>query len=414
MSLDILKMLIQSACSEGEIMDADKKLLSQKAEELGISSEELQKMINAQLKGQTYNPVISVKPEDQQKTVETKIVEEPVIPNVLKQSVKNDVTPPEFPKTEEAIPPIPEVKKEQIPVIPPISEEKKQIIPEVKLQQPIVEEKKVTPEKQVQKSTESRPPTSGGKSKIIPILLIVGVILVVVVGFVFKDKIFGKKEKNGTEQTTDNSKKSVNNEDKYKKFMEKGKTAFAGAEYLKSKNNFDSALVYKKGDADAKTWSTKIQTILILLNEANELYKNKNIARAAMRYDSLLKIAPDEKTSAENLKICKDIISKATQLKAKKSETEKKYGFEDPKGNIVIDFIFINAKDFYRNLAAVQNSANKWGIIDESYLKTRKTVVDFKYDDVKTDNVGYVCRINGDGHFYAFFWRNGKLQQAHY
>ncbi len=425
MSLDILKMLIESACSEGEIMEADKELLSKKAEELGISPVELQKMIDAQIKGENYSPVIQKVSETNQQNIEKQVVDEPVIPNILKQSLKKEiVSEPAILKNEKVE--IPEVKKEEIPIIPSILDEKKTFVSEIKEEKNLVsdvkstkleekihtEENKTVTENQAQKNTETSPPKSSGKSKIVPILLLVGVVILVVAGFVFKDKIFGKSKENNTEQADGSN--SANAEDLYKKFMESGKTSFAGAEYLKAKNSFDSALVYKKGDTDASTWSSKIQSILSLLNDANELFKNKNIARAELRYDSLLKIAPDEKTAGENLKICKDIIAKAKKLKVQKSQSEGKYGFADSEGNIVIDFIFTNAKDYYGNLAAVQNSANKWGLIGEDYLKTHKTVVDFKYDNVHTQGPGYSCRINGDDHYYAFFWRGGKLVEQRY
>ena len=50
MSPEILKMLIENACSEGVISDSDKLLLSKKAQELGISPQELDRMIDSQLK----------------------------------------------------------------------------------------------------------------------------------------------------------------------------------------------------------------------------------------------------------------------------------------------------------------------------------------------------------------------------
>jgi hypothetical protein len=411
-------------------------LLTKKAEELGISQIELQKMIDAQIKGQTYEPVISknAPPVD---IPEIKVHEETIVPNVLKQSVKKEVITEPIKKEDispvsevknEIIPPVIEIKKEEI-VIPEALKEKKIVVPEKKkevvvtppeiIQKPEKEvitthEEKKTTSTPPQKNTETAPPSTGGKSKMLPIIAIgVVVALLVVLGFVFKDKIFGGHSDSDQDFSDDKS-QMVNADDMYKKFMEAGKTAFAGSEYLKSKNNFDSALVYKKADADATSWSSKIQTILTLLNEANELFKNKNIARAEMRYDSLLKFAPDEKTAAENIVKCREIIGKAANLKAKKSENEGKFGFEDADGNIVIDFVFMNAKDYFGKLAAVQNSANKWGLIGEDYPKTKKTVVDFKFDNVQKQSPGYSCRINGDDHYYAFFLQGGKLVERKY
>ncbi len=59
MSIDILKMLIESACSEGSISNEDKTLLSKKAIDLGINQTELDSMIEISLKGESLDDIKS-------------------------------------------------------------------------------------------------------------------------------------------------------------------------------------------------------------------------------------------------------------------------------------------------------------------------------------------------------------------
>lgn len=51
MSIEIMKMLIQSACGDGTLSDADRKLLEKKASDFNISQDQLNKMIEAELNG---------------------------------------------------------------------------------------------------------------------------------------------------------------------------------------------------------------------------------------------------------------------------------------------------------------------------------------------------------------------------
>ena len=51
MSIERMKMLIQSACGDGTLSDVDRKLLEKKASDFGISQDELNKMIDAELNG---------------------------------------------------------------------------------------------------------------------------------------------------------------------------------------------------------------------------------------------------------------------------------------------------------------------------------------------------------------------------
>lgn len=51
MSIERMKMLIQSACGDGTLSDVDRQLLEKKASDFGISQDELNKMIDAELNG---------------------------------------------------------------------------------------------------------------------------------------------------------------------------------------------------------------------------------------------------------------------------------------------------------------------------------------------------------------------------
>jgi len=443
-------------------MEDDKVLLRKKATDLGISESELEKMISAQIKGQNYEPVIgkninsepqnlqvkepqTLKEEKKEvtevlkniKPEEIKIEEKPeniVVPEILKDIKKEEIkveekkveikTPEiikevkkEEIKTEEKI--IPEVlknvKKEEIKVTEQKTEVKKEIVVEKKVVEPpvkevIVENKKSN--KQVgQQGAKENEPKAGG-SKMLPIIIIVGILALATVGFIFKDKIFGSSET--VENNDDNNNNSVDKQNAYAKFIELGKNAFAGQDYLKSKNNFDSALVYKPGDSDAQTWVSKLSQIISLSNEAKELFTNKNVARAKLRYDSLLVIAPDEKTAIENLRKCDEIIKNAKSLNPEKSEKESKFGYSDSNGYIVIDYVFQNAKEFFGSLAPVQNSAGKWGLIGEDFPTKKENIVDFKFDSIKKEGVGYTCKITSEPYYYNYAWRAGKLIEKKY
>ena len=51
MSVDILKMLVESACSDGTLSDTDRALLEKKAKDMGVSSDQLNKMIESAING---------------------------------------------------------------------------------------------------------------------------------------------------------------------------------------------------------------------------------------------------------------------------------------------------------------------------------------------------------------------------
>jgi len=430
MSVDILKMLISSACEGGEINEGDKVLLRKKASGLGISNDELEKMISAELKGEVYVPStktttpptseqlpnahLKVTSEPKNSTPppppppvtgvkkETKLkVENPVMPGILADEVKKEVvsnkkTPPPPPPVQK---PVVETPKEVVtPVIKPIVAEKKVVTPPVK---------KVEPKKVV----ATAPTTEKSKSKMMPIIIGGVVVLLLIVGFIFKDSILGSGNEEVNNNKTDETENVVDNdknkEDLYKKFMEEGKTAFANQEFLKAKTAFENALKNKEGDADATTWVNKLSSILSLLNEANELFKNKNMIRASLRYDSLQTISPDIKAVGENLKTSKDIVKNAKKLKLEKGEG--KFGFADKDGNLVVDFVFTEAEDFFGKMAPVKNSVGKWGLIGHDYHKTSKFIVEPKFDDIKQQQSGYICEINGDHLKYVFFYKGNKL-----
>lgn len=60
MSVDILQMLVDSACSDGSITDQDRELLKKKASELGVKPEQLEKMIQDSLNPTKKEPIQNV------------------------------------------------------------------------------------------------------------------------------------------------------------------------------------------------------------------------------------------------------------------------------------------------------------------------------------------------------------------
>ncbi len=436
MSLDILNMLIESACSDGEPLEDDKVLLRKKATELGISEAELSKMISAKVRGENYTPIIKD---------ETPVVEKQSPPSIIVKEEKINITPPPVEKKEEILrtPPkkeeeiiIPGILKEEVPP-KKIHEEKPEIIQpvttkvEVKPKPPIETKKEETKSKPV--NTKKEPvkveakkapineaktePKPAGKSKMPIIIVAVLVVLIVIGGFVFKDKIFGSQDKTPEIVTdnTDNTTDQTSNEDKYAEFMKKGNDAFGKSNFLNAKNNYAEALKYKAGDTKAGEMKTKMEQIISLQNEANDLFNKKNIARAKIRFDSLLSITPDISDAIDKKNKCQEIMDKAKDLTFEQEASSKKYGFSDPDGYIVIDYIFSDAKNFKRGVAPVKNGAGKWGFITLGFIKDAKYAIEHKFDKVWTDRGKYQASIEGEsGYIYDFSYANGKLNEFKY
>ena len=455
MSLDILKMLIESACAEGEPMEDDKVLLKKKAAELGISESELNKMISAKVKGEDYIPVMKKTEIVTEQAVNMTVPQEDILPEVLKEKTfvktenrnKNNISVVEKEPVKEIstkqeekfeIPPVfnepvKEIKKEPIIVSEPVKEVKtenfavSEPIKEIKtepvknnVQEGRFENKQEfntnqnTPKKD--NNNNNQQPAAAGKSKLVPIIIVVLILVLGVGGFLLKDKIFGKEDK--TTEVIDNNTENnntTNSDSSYDEFMKKGNDAFGAQNFLEAKNNYEKALEAKSGDAKATEMKNKMQIIIALQNEAEEAYNKKNVARAKARFDSLLTIAPDISNAIEKRNKCKEIIDKAKNLTCEQETQGGKYGFADADNYVVIDYTFADAKNFNRGVAPVKNSVGKWGFIGENFHKAPTLLIDHKFDKVWVDRGKYQASIEGEGgYIYDISFVNGKLKEARY
>lgn len=154
--------------------------------------------------------------------------------------------------------------------------------------------------------------------------------------------------------------------------------------------------------------------IKTLIDEANQAFNDKNLAKAKSRYEELLKktdLPKETKDEAsKQLDFCNKTISqsKLYALKQVKDSITSLIGFENSEHYIVVDFLYsnVNSKSTTKNLLAVQKS-NKWGLIDDA---TKLPVTDFIYDKVvkTTDNDKYELAYK-DYQDYLQIDKNGKL-----
>ena len=74
------------------------------------------------------------------------------------------------------------------------------------------------------------------------------------------------------------------------------------------------------------------------------------------------------------------------------------YGFEDDKGNIVIDAIYHSAQDFIEDRALVESHYGRWGLID----KQGRYIIDMKYDHIEFDVDNGMSEVTLNGHRATF------------
>ena len=123
------------------------------------------------------------------------------------------------------------------------------------------------------------------------------------------------------------------------------------------------------------------------------------------------------KTNNNNLKTsrCKGeshIIMKENTEKKSLDQVEEpnlepvaKYGFVDESGNVVIPFVWHNAKYFYEGLAAVSDGVNGYGYID----KTGKLVIPCQWFAAYDFSEGMAVVLDTDGGKYGFIDKKGDL-----
>jgi len=92
----------------------------------------------------------------------------------------------------------------------------------------------------------------------------------------------------------------------------------------------------------------------------------------------------------------------------KKVEKKKRWGFIDRGGRVLIDFQFEKARSFSEGVAAVQSSARpfKWGFID----KEGNLVIDYEFEDVWSFSEGLAAVATEKGFFSDTLWGYIKLK----
>jgi len=239
------------------------------------------------------------------------------------------------------------------------------------------------------------------KSFILPIGIAAGVILLLVLGFLFKDKLFsGASNTDNTENTTDNV-------DKFNYFRKQADGHMKSNDYLNAKINYDSALVYKAKDTETIDLKKKAERLLYLYEQADGLFKDKNIARSRVYYDSIINLQTNDDAAKKQFEKCNEIIDKAKNLKTTKEAGSEKFGYADQDNNIVIDYQFTGATNFNGGLAAVQNNQNKWAAIGMGFLKKPEFLTEFKYDRARIQDNGFLFHEGGTA--FAMFLQGGQL-----
>ena len=202
------------------------------------------------------------------------------------------------------------------------------------------------------------------KGVIVPIIIIVAILVIVGLGFLFKDQIFGPKQDVEDDPA----------------IVEVDTTAQDTVQEPEPEPEPEIENPY--------------------LEKADELFNNKNIARAKLYYDSAMSVEPGEGYIKDQLQIVNDILSNPEGLTMKQGPNQK-YGWVDKNDYVIIDYKYDEAMEFGtarggKTLAAVKK-CDKWG-----FIKTDGSVaIDFQYDKVTQ-------RFFNNG--VAFVYINGKCK----
>ncbi len=283
--------------------------------------------------------------------------------------------------------------------------------PDAPIQQPKQETKTPPPPPPTNQKINPVTPIVGEKKSNAMLPIIIGVVLVVliVVGFLFKDKIFGSKTQKGDEPkenvVTDNN--SNSNSNKYKELKDKADALYKSQDYENAKTAYESALKEKANDADATAQLKKCNDITALLKEANDLFNSKNVARSLMRYNSIIEINADDKIAKDNVLKCLNITDNAKNLKSTKESSTNKYGFIDKDNYVVVDYEFMEVTAFWNGVAAIKNTDNKWAVISKDFAKDKKPLTEFKFNSAQVRDGSIYVTESGAGYFYSI--QNGRV-----
>ena len=132
-----------------------------------------------------------------------------------------------------------------------------------------------------------------------------------------------------------------------------------------------------------------------LMNEADQLFDSKNVARAKTIYEKILQQKPNYSEATEKLNKCKQILDKAEIKKLTSGSENGKYGYLDENGYVIVDYLYEkpdkNVPCNTKGLLAVKKDG-KWGVIDQA---TKLPVTKFRYERIIWIPNGYELVYNG-------------------
>jgi serine/threonine protein kinase len=238
----------------------------------------------------------------------------------------------------------------------------------------------------------------GNKKKfpIVPILVGVIVIALFVVGFIFKDKIFGsgKKENKDTTQVV-----AIDN---FKIFKEKADSLFAQQLYEDALSFYEKA----KTEKNVPEVSDKITSINQMIADRNQadIYfdKDKNLIKAIEFYKKVLIVSANDTHSTNRITECERIITNTKFADLVTKTESSKTGFTNADGYLVVDYVYdaiSSAHNFWKGNGIIPvKKDDKWGY----YIKSLKNFIECEYDkegsymqgNIVTSKNGQTAKIN--------------------
>lgn len=220
------------------------------------------------------------------------------------------------------------------------------------------------------------------KAPLIPIIIGAAVILIIVVGFIFRNKIFGDPGITDNQDSTQTENNQIDNvTDKFSYHKKRADSLFQAQHYLLAKQEYEKALKHKTEDVEVLNSIRKTDNIIRLRKEADNLYNNKNVARAVVYYDSILVIVPKDKIANDQKQKCNNIINNSElHLLDEKRSVEagtqtQRLGLVNNDGYVIVDYLFDDiGREVNKNILPVKRNG-KWGAIDN----TKKIVLKCEY-----------------------------------
>lgn len=244
--------------------------------------------------------------------------------------------------------------------------------------------------------------STGEKKKfpVIPVVVGLVVVILIVVGFLMKDKIFGTSKNDNKDTAT------TVVVDNYKVYKEEGDNFLKNLEYENALASYEKAKK-EKDTPEINTEITKITDLIAARNKADNYFdKDKNLVKAIEQYKKVLEISANDTHSSNRITECEKIIN-STKFADLTSKTEGgKIGFTNSDGYLVVDYLYDEiSKDFAfwkGNGIIPLKKDSKWGY----YIKSLKNFVNCEYDKegsfmqgkIKTTKGGTSATIDPDSY----------------